>query len=335
MIAHDVSNTIVLTDGTELLVHDGPTEGPRWRRDLGAPIVAVGLTAREVISLDDEGKVIWWAHDRDQELGRGSAGDRARAGVILPNGHVLVVTSEGAVLMSPSGRGRSFPWPDAVVAAVADDGRVLIADAAGKLGEFSAAGVLARSVPLDAPAVALAASAKGFWIVATAQKLLRLEGDQLGHITNAPADLPVRAVASARDGSSIAVVLGDALALVLSWPARDTIGQLRYFDRKILGVAYGPPPILCVSLEGGDGNKLDLQSGSLARTDTFPGRTHRRWMVQVSVDPPGAAAAPEGARPAATPPATEAAAAKGGGSSAMVAVILVIVAALIGVALVL
>lgn len=331
MIAHDVSNTIVLTDGAELLVHDGPTEGPRWRRELGARIIAVGLTAGEVVSLDEEGQAIWWEHSRDHELGRASAGERVRAGVVLPSGHVLAVTSEGVVTLTPSGRGRTFPWPDAVLVAGAADGRVLVADAAGKLGEFSAAAVLLRSLTLEWPAVALAHSAAGFWIVAGRQKILRLEGDALHHLTGGPPDMPVRALASSPRGDALALVLGDALVLVLSWPGRETIGQLRYLERKIAGVAFGPPPILCVALEGGDGNKLDLESGALARTDTFPGREHRRWMVQVSVDPPagkGAAAAERAPAPVHAP--ARVAPARSG--SPMVAVVLLVAIAALALA---
>src|SRR5690606_25794088 len=94
------------------------------------------------------------------------------------------------------------------------------------------------------------------------------------------------------DGDALALALGDALVVVLSWPARDTIAQLHYVDRAVTGLHFGPAPWLAIGLDGGDGNKFDLRTGDLHRTDTQPGREHRRWLVRVSVAPPAAAPPP-------------------------------------------
>lgn len=298
MIAFDsTGRNLVLADDAELLVHDGPSEGPRWRRDCKSPLVAVGATGDAVISVDEDGQAIWHDPTRNAQRATAEAGDLARAAAISPAGHVLVATSEGAVELTPSGPGRRHPWPGATAVAWGVGGQVLVADENGKVGVFGPAGLVFET-QVDAPAVAAAWNPRGFFVVATARKLLRIEGGAVHHITGGPADMPVRAVACSLSGDAIGMVLGDNLVLVLSWPERDTIGQLRYLDRTVDGLQFGPEPWLAVGLDGGDGNKFDLSNGNLNRTDTHPGREHRRWMVQVSAHPPTSAPAkPAGGQP--------------------------------------
>ncbi|MCY1058175.1 hypothetical protein [Nannocystis sp. SCPEA4] len=307
MIAFDSSGrNLVLADDGEFLVHDGPSEGPRWRRDCKSPLVAVGATTDSVVSVDEDGQAVWHDPQKDVQWATAEAGDLARAAAISPSGHVLVATSDGVVELTPSGPGRRHAWPDATVAAWGVGGQLLVADERGKVGVFGPAG-LVHEVQVDDPVVAAAWNSRGFWVVATAGKLLRLENGTVHHLTNCPSGLSVRAVACSLAGDAIAMVLGPALVIVLSWPGRDSIGQLRYMDRVVTGVQFGPAPWLAVGLDGGDGNKFDLGNGDLHRTDTHPGREHRRWMVQVSVRPPEPAAAPAHpqaaaqARPAAAP----------------------------------
>lgn len=343
MIAYDRSGrTLVLADGSELLVHDGPSEGPLWRRECAAPLVAVGATPMEVIAVDRDGEITWFEPDREAVRASASVGEPVRAAAVSPDGHVLVAMSGGARVFAPAGPGVQVAFTGARAVAWGPAGRFLVAGEDGRVGEFAADGAPGATATLDGPPVAAAHDARGFWVVATASKLLRLQGGALHHLTNAPADMPVRAVACSEDGSQIAMALGDSLALVLSWPERDTVGQLRYLDRRVEGLAFGPDPWLAIALDGGDGNKLDLQTGALHRTDTQPGRTHRRWMVQVSVDPAQmptqrapapVAPAPSPARPAvpekaaySPPPATT-----GAGGQAGVGTILGVLAATLGV----
>lgn len=328
MIAFDSSGrNLVLADDAELLVHDGPSEGPRWRRDCKSPLVAVGATADAVVSVDEDGQAVW--HDPQQNIQRATAdaGELARAAAIAPSGHVLVATSEGVVELTPSGPGRRHEWPDATAVAWGVGGQILVADERGKVGVF-APDELLLDVEVGAPVVAAAWNARGFWVVATAAKLFRLENGAVHHLTNCPPSLAVRTIACSLAGDAIAMVLGESLVIVLSWPGRDTIGQLRYMDRVVTGVQFGPEPWLAVGLDGGDGNKFDLGSGNLHRTDTHPGREHRRWMVQVSAHPPQRSAA---AAPARSEPTAEAQPAAASASVGTIVVVLAITLAVIGV----
>lgn len=300
MIAYDpTGTTLVLADGAELLVHDGPSEAPRWRCTGPAPLIAIGATAEAVVAVDGEGAVRWYDPHREVVQASVEVGAAVRAAAVAADGQVLVATAGGACVVGPGGHGLERAWPGACVVAWGPGGRSLVGDAEGKLGEFDADGGLVRSVPLGAPAVAATWNVQGFWVVATASKLLRVVEGTVHHLTNSP-DMPVRAVACSGDGAGIGMQLGDALVLVMSWPERDTVGQVRYLDRSATGLAFGPAPWLAIGLDGGDGNKLNLDTGDLNRTDTHPGRTHRRWMAKVSV-PQATAPAPTAARTAASP----------------------------------
>lgn len=305
MIAFDsTGRNLVLCDDAELLVHDGPSEGPRWRRDCKSPLVAVGATADAVISLDEDGQAIWYDAERDHPRATADAGDLARSGAVSPAGHVLVATAEGAVELTPQGPGRRHPWPGATAVAWGVGGQLLIGDEVGKVGVFGPGGLVFEAV-VDGPVVAAAWNPRGFWVVATARELLRLEGGAVHHLTRAPAGVSVRGVACSLGGDAIGLHLGHELVVVLSWPERATIAQLRYLDRSVTGLQFGPEPWLAVGLDGGDGNKLDLTTGGLHRTDTHPGREHRRWRVQVSAatrSPPAPPSPPEPVASAAPEP---------------------------------
>lgn len=329
MIAYDrTGTTLVLTDGAELLVHDGPSEGPRWRCTLPAPLVAVGATASAVVAVDREGAVRWYDPQREHMLAVVEVGAPVQAAAVAADGRVLAATDAGVRVLAPGGRVRELAWPRACVVAWGPGGRSLVGDADGKLGEFDAQGGLVRSVQLGARVVAATWNTRGFWVVALANKLLRLVDGELHHLTNSP-DMAVGEVACSEDGAAIGMQLGDALVLVMSWPDRDTIGQVRYLDRSAAGLAFGPAPWLGIGIEGGDGNKLNLRTGDLHRTDTQPGRTHRRWVATVSVHPPEAApaAAAPASRGAYAPPTAPAPAGVGSIVSRILLVIAIIVLA--------
>lgn len=50
MIAYDKHGQVfALIEGPELLLHDGDSEGPLWRKTLDAPIVGLGITSDKVV----------------------------------------------------------------------------------------------------------------------------------------------------------------------------------------------------------------------------------------------------------------------------------------------
>lgn len=334
MLAYDrTGSLIVLTDGAELLVHDGPSEGPLWRRDCGAPLVAVGATSDAVIAVDRNGRVQWFDARRDNIQATVDTRAKVRAAAVSAGGEVVVLTDSDARVLTREGERLVLPWPDGRAAAWSSDRRLVLTDAEGKAGEFDSLGNFLRGVQLEPAIAAVAWNPQGFWVLASGTKIIRWDGEGMHHLTGGPED--IAAVACSADGSRIAITLKDNFVLVLSWPARDTVGQLNYLDRKVDGLAFGPAPWLAVGLVGGDGNKFNLLGGSLNRTDTHPGRQHNRWTVGVTCEPPNEPAAAttpppqpaEPTRPAYAPPAEPAAPAK---SSSVATIVTVLVVVLVG-----
>ncbi len=60
--------------------------------------------------------------------------------------------------------------------------------------------------------------------------------------------------------------------------------NLEYPERTITGLALGDGA-LWVGLDRGDGNKYDLTTGGLLRTDPHPGRSLERWIVATGHHP--------------------------------------------------
>jgi hypothetical protein len=112
------------------------------------------------------------------------------------------------------------------------------------------------------------------------------------------------------DGTLFALRLNPSTVVVLAYPSKDTAMTLQYIDRRAVGVAFGPPPFVGIGMDSGDGNKINLSTEAVHRTDTHPGRSHNRWALSSGIDqsalPPAykgraPAKAPAGAEPAAEP----------------------------------
>jgi pimeloyl-ACP methyl ester carboxylesterase len=59
--AYDRSGRILaIADGGELLVHDGPTEAPRWRQTCESAITALAAIADRVVTTDAAGRLALW-----------------------------------------------------------------------------------------------------------------------------------------------------------------------------------------------------------------------------------------------------------------------------------
>lgn len=294
-------HSIVLADGRELLVHDGATEAPRWRTEVGARLVGVGSNLLSIVSLDDTGQLTIWSHETATEVRSLALGVPATALVHDAEGRCGAVHPGGVITMV-GGDPKEHAVPGATAAAFGSDGSLVVGTGDGSLHRFDAEGnpVGTAQVP---GAVADIAHGAGFFLVANGGSVHRLDGLEVSHVTNAPEGAPVRGVASSPDGSRIALHVGDTQVFVLAYPSRETEGHAQYGDRTINGIAFGPGDWFGVGLDGGDGNKFDLRTGATHRTDTHPGRQHNRWILMSGF---GKAEEPAPARPAPAPARTAA-----------------------------
>jgi hypothetical protein len=292
MIAYDRSGSvIVLADGAELLVHDGPSEGPLWRRDCGSPLVALGAAAGAVIAVDRNGRARWFDARRDHIQATVEAGVNTRAAAVSPSGDVLLLADGEARVLTRDGRRPGDPVARRAPRRV---GRRRPHARRRRRGQ----GRRARR-PRRLPARASSSTRRSSPPPGTrrasgsspaARASIRWDAEGMTHLTGGPDAQPITDVACSSDGQRIAFTILDNLVITLAWPSRDTAGSLEYPERKVDGLAFGPPTLLAVGLLGGDANKVDFEAHGVNRTDTHPGRPHRHWMVKVGLTPPGESA---------------------------------------------
>jgi WD40 repeat protein len=289
LCAFDASGrVIVISDGRQVLVHGGSDEAPLWKRDLDADLVGLAAAGDAVATLESSGKVSFWAIDGGAPLGvvtvlgsptaLSAARERARFAAVLPGG--VAVVERG-------GEPRIIALEGASAAAFTDDGaRLAVGAASGEVKIVTAAGDPVGTSRLDGAVTSLCWSSAGMWIVTTGDRVLRLapEGGPPEPITRAGGMAP-DCVSASGDGTMLAVRLTPEIVMALAYPSKETVVQLRYIERTVSGVAFGPGRLLGVGLVGGDGNIVDIPAEQLRRTDTFPGRTHNRWLVSTMIKP--------------------------------------------------
>lgn len=284
LFAYDLAGrSIAMADGPDLLIHDGQDESPRWRKTGEAAWTVVGLGAGQVIAADAEGRLLRYDEQTGAELQRIELGLPIGTGTTSEDGVAWLLAADQLIALHPDGRKDSTPVTSPTAIAVAPSGSRAVAEAGGRLLIFD--GEAQKTLELGGAVEALAWHPRGFWLAAVQDKLLRIDGtSHLVESYTRAGGSTITAVACNPD--TVALVLDEKTAVALSHPSKDTRGNASYFDRKITGVALGPAPWLGVGLDLGDGNKIDLATGAVCRTDTHPGRDHHRWALQVAVGEP-------------------------------------------------
>ncbi|MDQ3037228.1 MAG: hypothetical protein M3Y87_32845 [Myxococcota bacterium] len=272
--------------GSELLVHDGASEAPLWRRELDESIVGVDVCGDELVVLTEPGFIVRFGL-RGRELGRLSLGAPARSLAVAPSGWIAA-THEERISVLRRGDLAATDLPHGGVTAMAwsaDGTKLLLGTRDGALIELRAPSwtEAREAISADTAIATICWSARGVWLVGSGDRVLRVEpgATETKPVTRASGQA-ITALASAPDGARFAMQLGDSTVVVLSDPPGETIAQLRYPERRACGIAFGPERWLGVGLDTGDANKLDITTGALHRSDTHPDRMHSSWLVAVS-----------------------------------------------------
>lgn len=287
-------NVLAIGDGDEILAHSGADESPLWRATARTTLVALGATPDTIFAVDAEGRLARWGARDGQPGATLELGGTPKALAVSENGTCAAVLEAAVVLVKSGVVADTLPVPGALSAAFSDDGKKLAVGAADKivrvfsLGEGAAAEAGAKplgQVDVGEPVRSLAWNAGGFWLAAGGDRVLRVEADgsASSQVTRASGMTP-DSLACSPDGSLFAVRLDPSTVVALAYPSRDTGATIQYIDKHAVGVAFGPPPFLGIGVTGGDGNKVNLTTEAVHRTDTHPGRTHNRWMLSVSID---------------------------------------------------
>lgn len=287
LFAYDPQGRLfVVGCGSELLAHDGQTEAPLWRRDVGEPLVGVGISGDEVIALTELGSIARFGTS-GRELGRLSLGAAARALAVAPGGWIAAAHDERVSVLRRGDLAATEIAQAAVTALAwsADATKLLLGTRDGSLMELRAPSwsEVGAAIAVGEAIGTMCWSARGGWLVGAADRVLRVErgATDATSVTRASGHV-ITALATSSDGARFAMQLGDGIIAVLGDPPGETIAQLRYPERRACGVAFGPDPWLGVGLDTGDANKLDVTTGALHRSDTHPDRTHNSWLVAVT-----------------------------------------------------
>ena len=273
---------IVLTDGAELLVHDGESEAPLWRQTEPSDIVGVAALPNRVVSVDSDGWVRWRDARSGDELCQVQLDAEPRALAASATGQVAVALPESVAIMTEGQLDRHIAVDDPRCLAWNPEGKLGVGSGTGTGYQFGRGETNEFHADLPGPIDAIDWNEQGLWVMAVAHDVFRLSSEALGRITGGPEDMPIQNLACSPGGHYIAMQLGPSLVLILEYPSRETDSQVRYPDRTITGIRFGPHPWLGVGLTGGDGNKFNLDNGGTHRTDTHEGRNHNRWMVMVN-----------------------------------------------------
>lgn len=295
MIAYDNRGAVfALTEGAELLLHDGDSEAPLWRTTLDAPIVGLGVDGQRVVAVTESGSVRTFGARTGEARGELTISGRVRRACV--DGDRVVAITAHAIVALEGGTQSVLADHSAHAVATRPDGGVLVATAS-ELVAIAPDG--ARTTrPLAGMTInVLAHHPGGFWLLGLPSKLLRWDGSgEPTHITNLPPNAQLEHVACS--DRVLAIAWDQHMVACLEWPSKDTLGSLQYLERKVEGLAVGPWPWVGVALDLGDGNKFNLESASLHRSDTHPGRPHHSWLVSVGGS---SRDEPEPARPQRTP----------------------------------
>jgi hypothetical protein len=298
MIAYDKKGVVfALTDGAELLVHDGPSEGPLWRTMLDSRIVGVGADSTRVAAITASGTISWFHAVTGAVQGTTRLEQSIQRAIVdATSQRVVVVTADAILAVVGDAPATTLASHGARAIGMAADGR-LVAATDGELVSFAADGTRTAVAYAGPAVVAIAWHPEGFWILGSETKLHRWAGTGAPtHVTSLPGTSKLDHLAAC--GKAIAIGYDRRKVVSIAWPSKDTLGSVKYMDRTCEGVDFGPWPWLGISMDLGDGNKQNLERPQgLHRSDTHPGRTHHSWLVEVG----GGSNADAPAKPAAAP----------------------------------
>lgn len=301
MIAFDKQNTVfAMNEGAELLVHDGESEGPLWRKTLDSDIVGVGADREHVTAITAKGTVATFPSRSGADMQSAAIGGETRFAVVGSGKRRVVAALADKVVALEGNLPKTLTDGFASAVAVAADDTVLVAIANAFI-VIAADGKATTTEHSLGPVVAVAWHPDNFWLIACAKKLYRFNGSgEPSHVTSMPAEVTLKFVAATKQAIALGYDADDGMGVAtLEWPSKDTLATADYPERKVCGLSFGPWPWLAIALDLGDANKQNvLEPQRLHRSDTHPGREHHSWLVSVG------GAGKTAAKPAAKAPAS-------------------------------
>jgi WD40 repeat protein len=301
---------LVCTEDNELIVHDGGDESPLWLHRFDAPLVGAAARGDEVIAAASDGALTTFEATSGTVRRNPTFDVEPRGLAVGPTTQDVALLAAEEVLLVQQGVTRSLEVARPTCAAFSPDGQLLaVGDADGLIWLLRLpGGELIRRLRCEAAIEDICPGPGGCWLAAVEDRVLLVEPDVSdGRRMTGLKDSVIRGVAMRTDERLLALRVDEALAIVLAYPSLDTAASIEYVDKQVTTVAFGPHPWFGVGLSQGDGNKINLLTKAVHRTDTHPERQHHSWMLYTGVEPEvtqGAMAAPLPAGRASPQPTT-------------------------------
>lgn len=282
---------LVGADVHEIVAYSGSDDAPLWLRRAGSQIAGLGATSDQVVAVDASSRLQRWGLDGQPleqavltEFGGGPSG-RPRAFAVSPSG-LCAFTVDDRVIVSRPGRpvvSLKTKGP-ATVALSSDDAFVLVGMSDGQLDLLDPAGTRLAHTSVDGAVTGLAWNPRGAWVITTSTAMHLWDG----HLPPVRAFLsPDTALASptcSARGGLVACRTGRHDVQVFAVDTGRTIGRVRTIDRPIGVIEFGPALWLAIGLDHADGNRVDLRTGAVHRTDTHPDKNRSSWRIEVDLD---------------------------------------------------
>lgn len=284
--AYDSAGTLLVSgDGPEIIGYHGDTEAPLFRFVNDAKVLALQVGGGVVWALDENRRLLWLTAE-GALLGQAQLPAGARTLSPVRNGRATVLVDGGAIVLDREGKQSRIHHPNATAAALDVSGsHAVVGDGAGTVALYKNDGMKVTALTLpQGVAVSAVATANGCWFAACGAKIFRgddslrwseifvtITGEEIEHLATQDSK---RLVAARMKGNK---------AMVLA-AGRQKLASGRWLDKDVGDLGFGPLPWFGVGLSGGDGNKVNLITGAIHRTDTHPEREHHRWMLSFGAE---------------------------------------------------
>lgn len=275
-------------DGSDIVVYDGQDEQPLWLQRASMPIVGLGMSGELVVSIDESGFVQRW---------------RGRDGVLVSSLELIPEAEEGLCAFDHSetgvcvaGRGdgvfiehrrgvRYFAIDGVRDLAFRDDGLAFaVGLSSGEVRLVDLMGHVYSATHFDDPIDSLCWSPRGAWLVSTGRSIYAWDGVTQRHCFSWDSRGKLRALTSSLRGGLFAFRAGSELVLIVDYDSGRSVGDVEYFGRRVGWLNFGPRLWLGIGLDRADGNRVDIATAAVHRTEPHRKKSHRTWTLAPRVD---------------------------------------------------
>ena len=275
----------ICADGPEILVYSSNNDGPLWKvfgRDI---VCGVGVTKEEVLVLESTGRLVRY-RITNGELLEDELLQIAPTGLLVAADEVVAVIGEqNLYVRAPEG--------EPMLVGISGDSAVSFGPNGGAIGLGTSDGAFYAvdtstggawgSVTFDGPVTSVAWCAQQEWLVSVGHHIHRVSGDGAQVLGTVDVQGMIDAVSCSLDGAIVATVTNGTHIRIFEWMNYTAVGNI-WFQRQVQAIEFGPSSWLLIGHEDGDGNRVDLYTGQMTRTQAHEGRAQNAWPMQVDVN---------------------------------------------------